>query len=487
MLATPRRALTSTLAAAAVLAAATGCATNPATGKSQLNFYSEAQEIAMGREADQQITAELGLVDDPELQTYVSELGKSLAAHSERPGLPWSFKVVDDPVVNAFALPGGFIYVTRGILGHMRSEAELASVLGHEIGHVTAQHSVNQLSKQQLAMGGLVVGMIAVPEIGNLGDLAASGLGLLFLKYGRDDERQADDLGLRYMATTGFETREMPKMFGVLQGVGEIAGGGGRIPNWLSTHPDPGARRERSTRLIAERNYPPGEVGSERLLHATEGLVFGPDPREGFFEGTTFYHPGLAFRIEFPQGWKVANTKSSVEGAHPEKIAILELTLAQEKSASEAADAFLRQEGLTPGRTSSVRVHGLSAVAAQFDVPRQSGEPLAGRAVFVELDGRVLRFMGLALGERLDAVRQTLLDAQGSIARLTDRSKLDVEPQRVAVVELPRAMTFEEFQRRYPSEVDPRVLALINGIEDPGATLPAGRLLKRVAGKRYGD
>ncbi|MCB9377606.1 MAG: M48 family metalloprotease [Holophagales bacterium] len=486
MLATPRRFLTSTLAASALLLAATGCATNPATGKSQLNFYSEAQEIAMGREADAEITASLGLVDDPELQAYVSDLGRRLAAKSERPNLPWSFKVVDDPVVNAFALPGGFIYVTRGILGHMRSEAELASVLGHEIGHVTAQHSVNQLSKQQLAMGGLVVGMIAVPEIGNLGDLAASGLGLLFLKYGRDDERQADDLGLRYMATTGFETREMPKMFGVLQGVGEIAGGGGRIPNWLSTHPDPGARRERSTRLIAERHYPPGEVGTDRLLNETEGLVFGADPREGYFEGSTFYHPQLAFRIEFPEGWKSANTKSSVEAVHPDKIALLELTLAKERSASEAADAFLRQDGLTPGRTSSDRVHGLSTVSAQFDVPRQSGEPLAGRAVFVELDGRVLRFLGLALGDRVNDVRRTLLDAQGSVSRLTDRSKLDVEPQRVAVVELPRAMSFEEFLERYPSDADPRVLALINGVDDPAATLPAGRRLKRIEGKRYG-
>lgn len=481
-----QRALTSTLAAAVLLLVATGCATNPATGKSQLNFYSEAQEIAMGREADAQITAELGLVDDPELQAYVSDLGRRLAAKSERPNLPWSFKVVDDPVVNAFALPGGFIYVTRGILAHMRSEAELASVLGHEIGHVTAQHSVNQLSKQQVAMGGLLVGMIAVPELADVGDLAAGGLGLLFLKYGRDDERQADDLGLRYMAGTGFETREMPKMFGVLQAVGEIAGGGGRIPNWLSTHPDPGLRRERSTRLIAERDYPPGEVGAERLLRETEGLVFGADPREGYFDGRSFYHPGLGFTIDFPQGWKTVNAKSSVEALHPEKIAMLELSLAGETSAAAAADAFLRQEGLTPGRRSDLRIHGLAAVAAQFDVPRQNGQPLAGRALFFELDGRVLRFMGLAVGERLDQVRDTLLASQESFARLTDRARLDVRPQRVALVELPRAMRFDEFLRRYPSEVDARVLALINGIEDPGATLPAGRLMKRIEGKRYG-
>ncbi len=471
---------------APVLALVLGCATNPATGKRQLNFYSEAQEIAMGREADAQITAQLGLVDDPALQAYVSDLGKRLAAESERPNLPWSFKVVDDAVVNAFALPGGFIYVTRGILAHMRSEAELASVLGHEIGHVTAQHSVNQMSKQQIAMGGLLVGMIAVPEVAQAGDLAQAGLGLLFLKYGRDDERQADDLGLRYMVDTGFETREMPKMFGVLEGVGEIAGGG-RIPNWLASHPEPGLRRERSTRLIAERGYPPGEVGAERFLRRTEGLVFGDDPRQGFFEKGVFYHPELAFRLDFPAGWKAANERSRVVAVHPDQIAMVELRLAREASAAAAADAFLRQEGLTPGRAERLRVNGLAGVAAPFEVPRQTGSSIAGRAVFVELGERVFRLMGLAVAEQASRVRGDIGRFLDGFARLTDRDKLDVRPQRLALVELPRAMSFEEFLRRHPSEADARVLALINGVEDPAASLPAGTLLKRIVGERRGD
>ncbi len=479
-----RLARTALVVAALMLAA--GCATNPATGKSQLNFYSEAQEIAMGREADQQISAELGLVDDPALQSYVSGLGKRLAAKSERPNLPWSFKVVDDPVVNAFALPGGFIYVTRGILAHMSSEAELASVLGHEIGHVTAQHSVNQLSKQQVAMGGLLVGMIAVPELGRAGDLAGSGLGLLFLKYGRDDERQADDLGLRYMVGSGFETREMPKMFRVLEAVGEIAGAG-RIPSWLSTHPDPGLRRERATRLISERGYPPGEVGAERLLRTTDGMLFGADPRQGYFEGRSFYHPELAFRLEYPEGWKAANERSKVPAVHPDKIALVELSLATESSAAAAASAFLGQEGLTPGRTSSLRVNGLVGVAAPFEVPREGGQPLDGRAVFVELDGKVFQLLGLAVGDRSAQVRDEVSGFLGSFARLTDRSKLDVRPQRIELVKLPRAMSFEEFLRRYPSEADARVLALINGVEDPSATQPVGKLLKRIEGVRHGS
>src|SRR5213595_4027039 len=175
------------------------CAVNPATGSRQLMLISESQEIAMGRDYDRQVGASIGLYPDSGLQRYLQQFGTRLAATSERPNLPWTFRVVDDPVVNAFALPGGFIYVTRGIFAHLNSEAELAGVVGHEIGHVTARHSVSQLSKQQLAQLGLAVGSIASPELGRYAGLAGQAFGVLFLKYSRDNESQADDLGLRYM------------------------------------------------------------------------------------------------------------------------------------------------------------------------------------------------------------------------------------------------------------------------------------------------
>src|SRR4029079_9031364 len=196
-------------AGSAALAAflAVGCSVNPATGKQQINIISESQEIQMGREADQQVVAEMGLDDDPKAADDFSRLGKELAAHSERPNLPWSFKIVDDPAVNAFALPGGFVYVTRGLMTHLTNEAELVAVMGHEIGHVTARHSVNQMSKQQIANIGLIAGAIFRPDIaqGPLGQLAGQGVGLVFLKFSRDDERQADELGLRYMRGENYD------------------------------------------------------------------------------------------------------------------------------------------------------------------------------------------------------------------------------------------------------------------------------------------
>src|SRR5439155_757503 len=182
-----------------VTACTAACATNPATGAKQLSLVSESQEIQMGREYDREVTASIGLYPDSALQRYEQQFGSRLAATSERPGLPWSFHVVDDPVVNAFALPGGFIYVTRGILAHLNSEAELAGVVGHEIGHVTARHIASRMTKQQLAQVGLVVGSIASPQLERYAGLASSALNVLFLKYSRDDESQADHLGLRYM------------------------------------------------------------------------------------------------------------------------------------------------------------------------------------------------------------------------------------------------------------------------------------------------
>ncbi|HXV85129.1 MAG TPA: M48 family metallopeptidase, partial [Gemmatimonadales bacterium] len=227
-----------------VLAASPACAVNPATGERQLMLVSEGQEIAMGREADPQISGQYGLYPDTALQGYVRALGQRLTAVSERPGLPWSFRVVDDPIINAFAVPGGFLYVTRGILAHFNSEAELVAVLGHEIGHVTARHSASQMSQQQLAQVGLVAGMVLAPRFQDFAGVAQAGLGLMFLKFSRDDERQADELGLRYLVRARYDPREMPKVFAMLASVSQ-GEDGNRLPSWLSTHPDPVDRQQR--------------------------------------------------------------------------------------------------------------------------------------------------------------------------------------------------------------------------------------------------
>lgn len=460
---------------------APGCATNPATGKRQLSLIGEQQEIAMGREADQQIVAQLGLYPDEGLQRYVDGIGQAMAAESERPDLPWTFRVVDDPIVNAFALPGGFIYVTRGILGHMDTEAELAAVLGHEIGHVTGRHGVEQMSKAQLAGLGLGVGAILEPEVARFADLAQTGLGLLFLKYGRDAEREADSLGLRYLVRDGYDARQMPEVFAMLGRV-SAAAGAGRIPGWLSTHPAPENREQLIAREISEQQIAPGgKVESGALLAQIDGVVFGDDPRQGFFEGSTFYHPELAFRIDFPDGWQLANQRQAVTAASPQQDAAFVLTLVNAASPDAAARQFFGQQGLRQGNRFAGGFGGLPSVASYFAVDRGQQEDLQGVAAFVGYGDNVYRLLGYTAASDFRGYRPALQQAAASFARLRDRSKLDVQPRRIEVVRLDRDMTIEEFARRYPSTVDVATLALINQV-DAGERLAAGQRAKRVVG-----
>jgi predicted Zn-dependent protease len=471
--------------AAGSVAAVIACATNPATGRRQLILMSEAQEIAMGQEADEEAVAAYGLYPDPKIQAYVDELGKRLAARTERPGLPWSFKVVDDPAVNAFALPGGFIYVTRGIMAHLRSEAELVAVIGHEIGHVTGRHSASQMSKQTLAMGGLVVGMAVKPELQRFSGLAQQGLGLLFLKFGRDDENEADELGLRYMTREDYDPREMLEVFAVLDGVTRAEGGGARMPDWLSTHPSPGNRLARIEGRIASTGASGSVVNRTEYLRRLDGMVFGENPREGFFRQDAFYHPDLRFQLVFPRGFKTQNQKRAVVGVSEAQDALVALSLAAGASPEEAARQFLSQQGVQAGRSGRDTIGGLPAYTAFFEATTEEGL-LRGEVSFVSHDGKVYRVMGYAPAARFSTYEGAFDATIRSFARLTDGRYLAVQPKRLDLVSLERQMALSEFARAYPSTVELRTLGLINGV-GASQTLPGGELAKRVVGGRLPD
>ena len=215
----------------ALLALVAACATNPVTGRRELSFMSEAQEISIAQESDPQIKEEMGIYNDPELQGYVTDIGQRMAKISERPHLPWRFTVVDVPAVNAFAVPGGGIYITRGIMPFLDSEAELAGVIGHEIGHVTARHSAQQYTRQITGQAGLLALGIFVPAARPFGELSGQALGVLFLKYGRDDEIQADQLGARYESTLGWDPAAVPAFLSTLGRLDEAAGDRRGVPN----------------------------------------------------------------------------------------------------------------------------------------------------------------------------------------------------------------------------------------------------------------
>jgi predicted Zn-dependent protease len=313
-----------------------GCAVNPATGKKQISIVSRSQEIQMGREGDREILNHFGAYGDTSLAEYVERVGQRLAAVSELPNLEWHFRVLNSPVVNAFALPGGYIYVSRGILALLNSEAQLAGVIGHEIGHVTARHTAQRITQSQLAQIGLGLGMILIPDFGRYTPMASTSLGLLFLKYGRDDETQADELGIRYSVKAGYDPRAVPATYAALARISQKQIS--MLPGYLSTHPDPGDREKRTAYLseaAAGANPSARLVGREEYLHHIEGMAFGEDPRGGFVKEGVFYHPEMAFELVFPSGWEVVNTAAAVIAYNPRSSAAIQLTM----SSSEGVDS----------------------------------------------------------------------------------------------------------------------------------------------------
>lgn len=453
------------------------CSTNPATGRSQLTLVSEAQEQQMGLENAEQVARAMPTYDNPALGNYVDSVGQALAARSERPNLPWQFTVVDDTAVNAFALPGGYLYITRGILAWFNSEAELAAVLGHEIGHVTGRHSVEQLSRAQLAQLGLGVGSILYSPIGDMSGLISQGLGVLFLKYGRDDEREADSLGVRYMTRDGYDPNAAVRVFEML-GQQAAANGSNGIPNWLSTHPTPEDRSMRLRSLIDSQYAGIGATreGRARYLQQIDGLVFGPDPRQGFFEENRFFHPEIGFELTFPSGWQHQNRPEVVVSLDPNKRGAIQLSAVTGKL-SDAVRQFRAQQGVRS--SAPVNIGGeLPATEFAFEVRSAQGQ-LAGMVRFIQFGDLVFRVMGLTNPGSFGALRPAFAQTLSSFARLTDPDRLARQPQRIRIFETTEPTTLATLAATRPAGVTPDILARLNGIT-PETKLEAGRLLKWV-------
>jgi predicted Zn-dependent protease len=480
---TRRLAFVSLFAPALIFGSAvSNCARNPVTGKSELSLVSESQEIQMGQEASKEVAQSIGIYNDQKINDYVAGIGKRIAANSERPNLPWEFHVVDDASVNAFALPGGFIYVTRGLLGSINDEAELATVIGHEIGHVTNRHSVQQISKAQLAQLGLGIGSILSSDIAKFGQLASAGLSVLFLKYSRDAENQADQAGFRYALHQGYDVREMSKVFETLDRLSQTSGGG-KLPEWLATHPSPGNRIEHIEKMLDTVKADPskGPVDREQYLQRIQGMTYGVDPRQGYFEGTQFYHPQMRFQLHFPEGWNVQNTPSAVAALSPNQDAIVQLALAGQGSPQQAAQQFLSQQGVQAGQTSTSSINGLPAASSYFQAQTEQGN-IQGIVSFLSYGGTTFGLMGYTAAGKLASYDQLFQSTIRSFNQLRDASKINVQPARVELVKLNRQMTLEQFNAQYPSTVPVEELAIINEVEDASSVLMAGRMVKRGVG-----
>jgi predicted Zn-dependent protease len=435
----------------------------------------------MGREAAQEAEASIGLVDDAGLQAYVKGVGTKLAATSERPALPWTFGVVDDPTPNAFALPGGFIYVTRGMMSLMDSEAELASVLGHEIGHVTARHAVTMISRQQLTQLGLGLGGVLFPDIAAATQALGAGMQLLFLRYGRDAERQADDLGFAYAHKHDYNMNEMADVFGALQRASELEQQS-PLPSWLASHPAPAERvdaaRERAAKLGSAAG---GRVARAEYLQQIDGLTFGVNPRNGFFQENVFYHPDLRFRLTLPSGWQHANLAHAVVSVSQNQNAAVRLSLARDNDPALAARRFASQQNVVVGQTSRRSINGLQAFITPFNVETADGG-ISGVAAHLEHRDHVYEVLSYAAAPVFRQYQELLTNVIGSFGPVNDPKILNVEPRRIDIVTLRQNASLAQFNEDYPSSIPLPTLALVNQVAGPSARLESGSLVKRVVG-----
>jgi predicted Zn-dependent protease len=446
---------------ASLLFLSSSCAVNPVTGKKQVVLMSEAQEISIGQQSDPEISAFFGVYDDPELQKFITQKGLEMAAVSHRPKLDYHFKVVDSPVINAFAVPGGYVYFTRGIMAHFNNEAEFAGVLGHEIGHVTARHSVVQQRNQMLGQLGMIAGMVFVPELAQF----AEGMQLALMSFGRDAERQSDELGVEYSSRIGYDATEMAGFFNTLERQGAKQGASD-IPEFLSTHPSPAERNVTVAKLAeqwkAKLKLTNPEVNRDSYLKLIEGIVIGEDPKQGFVENNIFYHPVLKFQFPTPQDWNFQNSPQQVQMGPKAGDALLSFSFAGTGTLEEIAQKILTQFKLELVDSKKETINGLPAF-------------------LIEFGGNTYHILGVTALANFPKYQPVFLFTARNFKELKDAEKLGRKPDVVRLFTVPQRMSFEAALRsaKMPTERFDEI-AILNGMLVTDQ-LEKGTLIKIIA------
>ncbi|UCG13106.1 MAG: M48 family metalloprotease [Deltaproteobacteria bacterium] len=458
------------------------CAVDPVTGQPQLMLLSESDEINLGRQTDQGVVQEYGVYHDQELEEYLNAFLQELAQVSHRPNLPYQLKIVDSQVVNAFAVPGGYVYFTRGILAHLNSEAELIGVMGHELGHITARHSAEQYSRAQLAQIGLGLGMSLSDSLRPLAGLAEFGVGMLFLKFSRDNERESDDLGVEYATKLGYDASQLASFFDTLERMQESSGQGA-LPSWFSTHPNPVERSRTVERKAKEWQQQLGvkdaKVDRGEYLKRIDGLVFGEDPRQGLVDNNVFYHPDLRFQFPVPANWTLVNTRVFVQMLSPKEDAAIFFTISNSRSTHEAAQEFAVKSKATVIEYGRTRVSGLPAHRMVWQIDSQQGF-LQAISYFIQKDARVYLFHGFSSVGRFRSYRPTFESVMMRFDELRNPKMLNAKPSRIRIRATPKAMSMRQALRALGAQEDElEELARLNGkgLDDP---VPGNTLLKIV-------
>jgi predicted Zn-dependent protease len=496
-------------AAAALLLTACASVTNPVTGQRELTVMDEREEIAAGAKAHAEVLKEYGVLDAPALQAYVKEVGGKLAAQSHRAGLTWTFTVLDSPEINAFALPGGYVYVTRGIMAYLESEADLAGVLGHEIGHVTARHGAQRATRQSIGgaavLGATVLGAVLEAATGvrgvarAAGDAAQAGAAGFIASYSREQELQADQLGAEYLARTSYDPTNMIDVIQVLKDqeryAADAARAAGRAPpaaggNWLASHPSSDQRladiRNVATLLAASRPGGWADDGRERYLKAIAGLTFGDGREHGVVRGRHFFHEVLGIALTAPAGFRIGNESDQLRFVNPAGDAALVMRLVPpavlQKTGREHEAIFKQALGATAGRSEKLSLGGLPATA--FVGQRRDAQGNTGplEAMLVDGPGGNVYLLGRVArsAEAMDRTRAALREAEASFRPLSAAERAQARPWRLKLVPFP-AGGFAQLARGSPlPELAEQQLRLLNGVYGGHAEPRVGQLVKIV-------
>jgi predicted Zn-dependent protease len=454
---------------------------SPITGSKRAYGYSWQQELEIGKEADKQIQQQYGVYDDEQVQEYVERIGQKVleVSHMRREdtdpkyrNTEFYFRVLNSPVVNAFALPGGYIYVTRGLLAHLTNEAQLAVVLGHEIAHVAARHASQRAFEQQLGqialIGGAVAGeeLLGVPgqSVLQLGSQAAQ---FLFLSYGRDDERESDQLGVEYAAMKHYEAEDGAGFFSALERISEQSGQS--IPSWQSSHPDPSERAKRIPELAQQweqKGYEQDIENTDEYMSVIDGIVYGQNPREGFTEDGNFYHPELKFQFDYPDTWEIVNQPTLVAAVNQNQDAISLMQIDSEAGSPKASVmSYVAQDGFTVQSQQSVQQNGLSGYEATAIATTEDGTNYKFLVYGVAYDGNIYRFTNYSLAQKFEDYRPFFEETSYSFSELTDKDKLNREPVRLQTKKVDQSRSLSIFVDDLPMDITAEDVAILNQIE----------------------
>lgn len=478
---------------AALLAGSLGaCSTNPATGEQSFTaFMSPEQEAQVGREEHPKILAQFGgQYADAQVRDYVTRLGKSLAARSEMPELDWHFTVLNSDIVNAFALPGGYVYVTRGLLALASSEAELAGVLGHEIGHVTARHSAQRYSRGTLAQGGTAIATVLGAVL--LGDAGAQlaqtvvggGAQLALAGYSREQEFQADELGVRYLARAQYDPFAMARFLEKLQAdsmlQAELAGHPGAANGFslLQSHPrTPDRVRDAIAKAGAQGRPENPRVLRDEYLRIIDGLSWGGDPANGFVKDSVFIHPNLRFRFQVPVGFRIMNNPDSVAAIGPGGAQIR--FDADPRAPRDRLAGYLRQMNLQAVEERSI--DGLPAATGVGRLRSQNGNSYDARLALIGGSGTVWRFLFIAPAGGLGGFDGAFQRTLASFHQLSAGEAASARPYRIRMIRAGASDTQQSLAARMATrDAALRRFQVLNGL-DEGSALQPGQLVKIIA------